>query len=65
MKGIPLVFKGFFRNINASAVVDSSVTKASWKIVETANENLYTNYTNHQDSTSSISYISDIHIYDI
>ena len=60
MKGIPLVFKGFFRNINASAVVDSSVTKASWKIVETANENLYTNYTNQGSGTSSIRYRSPI-----
>ena len=60
MKGIPLVFKGFFRNINASAVVDSSVTKASWKIVETANENLYTNYTNQGAATSSISYRSPV-----
>ena len=60
MKGIPLVFKGFFRNLNASAVVDSSVTRASWKIVETANENLYTNYTNQGSSTSSISYRSPI-----
>ena len=60
MKGIPLVFKGFFRNINASASVDISVTKASWKIVETANENLYTNYTNQGGQTSSISYRSPI-----
>ena len=60
MKGIPLVFKGFFRNINASAQVDSSVTKASWKIVETANENLYTNYTNQGSGTSSIAYRSPI-----
>ena len=60
MKGIPLVFRGFFRNINASAVVDASVTKASWKIVETANENLYTNYVNRGSTTSSISYRSPI-----
>jgi len=60
MKGIPLVFKGFFRNINASAVVNASVTKASWKIVETANENLYTNYTNQGSNTSSISYRSPV-----
>jgi len=60
MKGIPLVFKGFFRNINAEAVVDTSVTKASWKIVETANENLYTNYTNQGATTSSIVYRSPI-----
>ena len=60
MKGIPLVFKGFFRNINASAQVDVSVTKASWKIVETANENLYTNYTNQGATISSIRYRSPI-----
>jgi Leucine-rich repeat (LRR) protein len=60
MKGIPLVFKGFFRNINASATVDASVTKASWKIVETANENLYTNYVNQGATTSSITYRSPI-----
>jgi len=60
MKGIPLVFRGFFRNVNASAVVDASITKASWKIVETANENLFTNYTNQGSSTSSISYRSPI-----
>ena len=60
MKGIPLVFKGFFRNLNASAVVNISFTKASWKIVETANENLYTNYTNQGASSSSISYRSPI-----
>ena len=60
MKGIPLVFKGFFRNVNASAQVDASVTKASWKIVETANENLYTNYVNQGATTSSISYKSPI-----
>ena len=60
MKGIPLVFKGFFRNVSASATVDSSVTKASWKIVETANENLFTNYTNQGSGTSSIAYRSPI-----
>ena len=60
MKGIPVVFKGFFRNLNATAIVNSSVTRASWKIVETANENLYTNYTNQGTGTSSISYRSPI-----
>tara|TARA_B100001057_G_scaffold290369_1_gene290426 strand:- start:1033 stop:3654 length:2622 start_codon:yes stop_codon:yes gene_type:complete len=60
MKGIPLVFKSFFRNLDAEAQVDASATKASWKIVETANENLYTNYTNKGASTSSISYRSPI-----
>ena len=39
MKGIPLVFKGFFRNLDASAVVQVGGDKkpASCKIVETAN----------------------------
>ncbi len=60
MKGIPLVFKGFFRSLTATATVDATVTKASWKIVETANENLFTNYTNHQSGTSTISYRSPI-----
>ena len=60
MKGIPLVFKGFFRNVNATATVNVSSTKASWKIVETANENLFTNYTNQGGNTSSISYRSPI-----
>ena len=60
MKGIPLVFKGFFRNVNASAQVDASVTKASWKIVETANPNSYTNYVNQGATNSSIAYRSPI-----
>ena len=61
MKGIPLVFKGFFRNLNASAVVQlGGDKKASWKIVETANENLFTNYSNQGATTSSINYRSPI-----
>ena len=60
MKGIPLVFKGFFRNVNATATVNVSATKASWKIVETANENLFTNYTNQGSGTSTIRYRSPI-----
>ena len=60
MKGIPLVFKGFFRSLNATATVNATTTKASWKIVETANENLFTNYTNRGSGTSSISYRSPI-----
>tara|TARA_A100001391_G_scaffold57584_1_gene35295 strand:- start:53 stop:2626 length:2574 start_codon:yes stop_codon:yes gene_type:complete len=62
MKGIPLVFKGFFRNLDASAVVQISGDKkpASWKIVETANENLFSNYSNQGGVTSSISYRSPV-----
>ena len=43
MKGIPLIFKGFFRNLNAKINVNYSGIPASWKIVETANENRYVN----------------------
>jgi len=48
MKGIPLVFRGFFRNLNATITLTSLInnTVASWKIVETANENNYSNFTN-------------------
>ena len=61
MKGIPLVFKGFFRNLDASATVNiSDGVKASWKIVETANENLYSNYVDKDANVSSISYRSPI-----
>ena len=60
MKGIPLVFKGFFRNIDAEIRISTDVPKASWKIVETANENLYTNYTNQGAASSSISYRSPV-----
>ena len=62
MKGIPLVFKGFFRNVNATATVQLGGDKknASWKIVETANNNLFTNYPNQGTEISSISYRSPI-----
>ena len=60
MKGIPLTFKGFFRNLDASAIVqvDGDKKIASWKIVETSNENLFTNYPNQGAATSSINYRS-------
>ena len=60
MKGIPLVFKGFFRNVNAEIRISTVDPKASWKIVETANENLYTNFVNQGTTTSSIAYRSPI-----
>ena len=60
MKGIPLVFKSFFRNLDAEVRVDATVTRASWKIVETANENLYTNYVNQGTTESIINYRSPI-----
>ena len=62
MKGIPLVFKGFFRNVDATAIVqiDGDKKNASWKVVETANENLFSNYPNHQAGTSTINYRSPV-----
>ena len=62
MKGIPLVFKGFFRNVDATALVelDGDKKNASWKVVETANENLFSNYPNHQAETSTINYRSPV-----
>ena len=65
MKGIPLVFKGFFRNLDAEIKfnylnIGGENIKASWKIVETGNVNLYTNYTNQGDNTSSINYRSPV-----
>ena len=48
MKGIPLIFTGFFRDLDASIGLTSLIsnTSASWKIVETANPNNFTNFTN-------------------
>ena len=65
MKGIPLVFKGFFRNVNAEVKfnyinIGGENIKASWKIVETANANLYTNYLNKETNTSFINYRSPV-----
>tara|TARA_S200000501_G_scaffold358016_1_gene382313 strand:+ start:7166 stop:9661 length:2496 start_codon:yes stop_codon:yes gene_type:complete len=58
MKGIPLIFKGFFRNLNATINVNYSGIPASWKIVETANENRYVNFQNQGTSESKISFRS-------
>ena len=59
MKGIPLVFKGFFRNLNAEILVNYvNNIAASWKIVETGNPNAYSNFKN-QDG-DSISFKSPI-----
>ena len=65
MKGIPLVFKGFFRNLDALVKfnyinIGGQDIKASWKIVETANANLYTNYINKETNTSFINYRSPV-----
>ena len=65
MKGIPLVFKGFFRNLDAEIKfnyinIGGENIKASWKIVETGNANLYTNYLNRGTNTSTVNYRSPV-----
>ena len=62
MKGIPVVFTGFFRDLDASITLTSLIsnTPASWKIVETGNANNFSNFTNQGNTTSSIAYRSSI-----
>ena len=60
MKGIPLIFRGFFRNLDASIVLTGLLngTPASWKVVETGNANNYVNFANQGGQTSSIAFRS-------
>ena len=62
MKGIPLVFTGFFRNLDANITLTSLIgeTPASWKIVNTTNANDYTSYANKGGTSSTIDYRSSI-----
>lgn len=62
MKGIPLIFTGFFRDLDASINLTSLIngTPASWKIVETANANNFVNFANRGGITSSINFRSSI-----
>lgn len=62
MKGIPLIFTGFFRNLDASISLTSLIsgTPASWKIAETANTNNFVNFANRGGTTSSINFRSSI-----
>jgi len=63
MKGIPIIFKGFFRSLNASITLTSLINgiAPSWKIVETGNANAYSNYPNQLNSlTSAITYRSSV-----
>lgn len=48
MKGIPLTFRGFFRNLDATITLSSLInnTVASWKVVEVDNSNNFSNFTN-------------------
>ena len=63
MKGIPLIFRGFFRNFDASIVirqinVAGTDIPASWKVVETGNPNNYISFPNKGGATSSVSFRS-------
>ena len=63
MKGIPLIFRGFFRNFDASITISQinvggTSIPASWKIVETGNSNNFVNFANQGGVTSSISFRS-------
>ena len=62
MKGIPLIFTGFFRDLDASISLTTLIngTSASWKIVETANANNFVNFANNGGTTSEIKFISSI-----
>ena len=63
MKGIPIIFKGFFRSLDASITLTGLISgiPPSWKIVETGNVNAYSNYPNVLSTlTSSISYRSSV-----
>ena len=59
-KGIPLVFTGFFRNLDATISLTSLIggTPASWKIVNTENSNDFTSYANQGGTNSTINYRS-------
>ena len=63
MKGIPLIFRGFFRNFDASIVirrirVANVDINASWKVIETGNANNYISYPDKDGVTSSVSFRS-------
>ena len=63
MKGIPLTFKGFFRNLNAKVNINytqGGSIPASWKIVETGNANRFVNFKNIGTGESSIAFRSPI-----
>ena len=60
MKGIPVVWSGFFRNVNADIYLSSLTqsTKASWKVEQTSDLSRYTNYTNQGGTHTYIRYRS-------
>lgn len=54
MKGIPLVFRGAFRNVDASITVNPTTPRPNWKVQDVNNLNLFSNFTN----TATINYRS-------
>ena len=63
MKGIPLTFKGFFRNLDAKVNINytqGGSIPASWKIVETGNADRFVNFKNIGTGESSISFRSPV-----
>ena len=63
MKGIPLIFEGVFRNLNAEAKINQfssggEVISASWKIVEVDNPRKYSVFEDQGEGTSKISFRS-------
>ena len=62
MKGIPIIFKGFFRSLDAKILLTELIngTPASWKIIETGNASRYTNFANEGDVETEINYRSSV-----
>jgi Leucine-rich repeat (LRR) protein len=62
MKGIPLIFTGFFRDLDVSISLTSLInnTSASWKIVETVNANNFANFSDIGGIISTINFRSSI-----
>jgi len=61
MKGIPYIIRGFFRNLDAEVKINFKDNKnVSWKVVEVANSNSFTNYADRGTNTSTIQYRSAV-----
>lgn len=63
MKGIPLTFRGVFRNLRASAVIDQIVLngeaiKASWEVIDEDNPNVFTVFENKGNQDTNIRFNS-------
>ncbi len=60
MKGIPLIFTGFFRNLNANIGLTALINNipASWKIVDVDNPNSFVRFANRGSSVSYRSTVS-------